>query len=255
MDCPSEEQMIRMKLDGLSQIKSLHFNIPDRKLQVIHQGDSKEILFRLETLKYDTTELASETFVYDEMQDGEQSKERTILWTVLLINFAFFAIESFTGFLFGSMGLVADSLDMLADSMVYGLSLWAVGGSVLRKKQVARLAGYMQLILAVLGLVEVVRRFLGTAPMPEFYTMIGVSLLALGANVLCLYLLQKSKSKEAHMQASMIFTSNDILINAGVIVAGILVFVFQSPYPDLLIGMLVFVLVARGAYRILLLGK
>jgi Co/Zn/Cd efflux system component len=91
--------------------------------------------------------------------------------------------------------------------------------------------------------------------MPEFYTMIGVSLLALGANVLCLYLLQKSKSKEAHMQASMIFTSNDILINAGVIVAGILVFVFQSPYPDLLIGMLVFVLVARGAYRILLLGK
>jgi Co/Zn/Cd efflux system component len=255
MDCPSEEQMIRMKLDGLPQIKSLHFDIPDRKLQVIHHGDSKEILFRLETLKYDTIELATETFVYDEMQEGALNGERTILWTVLLINFAFFAIESLTGFIFGSMGLVADSLDMLADSMVYGLSLWAVGGSVFRKKQVAKLAGYMQLLLAFLGLVEVLRRFLGTTPMPEFYSMIGVSLLAMGANVFCLFLLQKSKSKEAHMQASMIFTSNDILINAGVIVAGILVYVFQSPFPDLLIGMLVFVLVARGAYRILQLGK
>lgn len=255
MDCPSEEQMIRMKLDGLSQIKSLHFDIPGRKLQVVHQGDSKEILSRLETLKYDTSELASEPVLYEEIPGGEQSGERTILWAVLLINFAFFAIESLTGFLFGSMGLVADSLDMLADSMVYGLSLWAVGGSVLRKKKVARLAGYMQLLLAVLGLVEVLRRFFGTAPLPEFSTMIGVSLLALGANVLCLYLLQRSKSKEAHMQASMIFTSNDIIINGGVILAGILVFIFQSPFPDLFIGALVFIVVARGAYRILQLGK
>jgi Co/Zn/Cd efflux system component len=56
--------------------------------------------------------------------------------------------------------------------------------------------------------------------MPDFKTMIVVSVLALIANVLCLYLLQKNKSKEAHMQASMIFTSNDVIINSGVIIAG-----------------------------------
>ncbi len=48
------------------------------------------------------------------------------------------------------MGLVADSLDMLADSFVYGLSLWAVGSTVLRKKKVARRSGYFQLSLALL---------------------------------------------------------------------------------------------------------
>jgi len=65
--------------------------------------------------------------------------------------------------------------------------------------------------------------------------MVGISFLALIANSICLYLLQKSKSKEAQMQASAIFTSNDIIINTGVITAGILVYFTQSKYPDLVI--------------------
>nr|NQU91875.1 cation transporter [Bacteroidota bacterium] len=74
-------------------------------------------------------------------------------------------------------------------------------------------------------------------------------------NALCLYLLQKSKSTEAHMRASMIFTSNDVIINLGVIVAAILVNWLDSAKPDLIIGAVVFVLVIRGAIRILKLGK
>ena len=42
------------------------------------------------------------------------------------------------------MGLVADSLDMLADSFVR-ISLFAVGGTVIKKKRIARIAGYFQL--------------------------------------------------------------------------------------------------------------
>ena len=88
-----------------------------------------------------------------------------------------------------------------------------------------------------------------------FATMIVVSLLALVANGFCLYLLQKSKSNEAHMQASAIFTSNDVVINLGVIAAGVLVYLFGSNKPDLIVGMIVFVVVVRGALRILKLGK
>ena len=88
-----------------------------------------------------------------------------------------------------------------------------------------------------------------------FQTMIIVSILALAANITCLYLLQKSKSKEAHMQASMIFTSNDVIINSGVILAGLLVYWFNSKLPDLIIGSIVFALVLQGASRILKLAK
>ena len=86
--------------------------------------------------------------------------------------------------------------------------------------------------------------------------MIVVSILALTANAICLYLLHKSKSKEeAHMKASMIFTSNDVIINVGVITAGILVYWLDSDKPDLIIGTIVFLLVMQGAMRIIKLGK
>jgi len=150
------------------------------------------------------------------------------LWIILLINFGLFVVEFTTGWLSSSMGLVADSLDMLADAMVYGLSLYAVGSHL---------------------------RFLGAGDLPEFQTMIYISLLALAGNVASLVILQKAKSDEVHMQASMIFTSNDIIANLGVIVAAGLVYWSGSKLPDLVIGALVFALVARGAFRILRLAK
>ena len=185
----------------------------------------------------------------------DQARQRKILWAVLVINFAFFVIEMTTGLISKSMGLVADSLDMLADAFVYGISLYAVGGTLTRKKKVATMAGYFQLILAILGFVEVIRRFIGQDEIPDFRVMIIVSVFALIANTVCLFLLQKAKSKEAHMQASMIFTSNDIKINLGVIIAGVLVLWLNSNIPDLVVGTIVFGLVVKGALKILKLGK
>jgi Co/Zn/Cd efflux system component len=57
------------------------------------------------------------------------------------------------------------------------------------------------------------------------------------------------------MKASMIFTSNDVIINSGVILAGVLVLLTQSKYPDLIVGSIVFLIVSQGAFRILKLGK
>ena len=254
MDCPSEEALIRMKLEGISVIKNLVFDIENRKLTVFHSEENPEIGNRLKELNLgaehkETAIVQQDEFIYN---SSIQSK---LLWTVLIINFAFFIIEITTVLISKSMGLVADSLDMLADALVYGLSLWAVGSTVIRKKKVARLSGYFQLALALLGLTEVIRRFISFKEVPDFQTMIIVSVLALIANSVCLYLLQKSKSQEAHMKATMIFTSNDIIINTGIITAGILVLLTKSKYPDLIIGGIVFLIVVRGAFRILKLGK
>ncbi len=253
MDCPSEENLIRMKLDGISGIKFLEFDIPDRKLFVYHTENIEQIEKSIIELNLGGKKLSSEQT--DQTKFDEQTNQRKVLWAVLAINFAFFIIEMTTGLISKSMGLVADSLDMLADSFVYAISLFAVGGTLIRKKKIARLAGYFQISLAVIGFVEVVRRFIGAEQMPDFSTMIVVSLFALIANGICLYILQKSKSKEAHMRASMIFTSNDVIINAGVIIAGLLVNWLNSNKPDLIIGTIVFALVIQGAVRILKLGK
>ncbi len=255
MDCPSEENMIRMKLDGLSEIKKLDFDIGNRNLTVYHSNENQEIHNRLIALNFGAKLSSTQTIEDNEVVIDSSNTQSKILWSVLLINFIFFIIEMTTGLFSKSMGLVADSLDMLADSFVYGLSLWAVGSTVLRKKKVARLSGYFQLTLAFLGIIEVTRRFIGSEAMPDYRIMIAVSILALIANSACLFILQKSKSNEAHMKASMIFTSNDVVINGGVILAGFLVLLTQSKYPDLIIGSIVFLIVVRGAFRILKLGK
>lgn len=254
MDCPSEENLIRMKLDGIPGIANLDFDIPNRKLTVFHTGEIDQIEKLVLELNLGGKKISTEQT--DQTKFIENASQKKLLWTVLGINFAFFLIEITTGIISKSMGLVADSLDMLADSFVYGISLFAVGGTLTRKKRIAKLAGYFQITLALVGFVEVLRRFFGAEKLPDFSTMIIVSMFALIANGICLYILQKSKSKEdAHMKASMIFTSNDVIINLGVILAGLLVHWLNSSKPDLIIGTIVFVLVIQGAFRILKLSK
>jgi len=254
MDCPSEENLIRLKLNGISQIANLKFDLHKRELAVFHNGNLDEIESAI--VELNLAGMRMSTSEVEQVEFEKESSQSRLLWKLLAINFGFFIVEITTGLISKSMGLVADSLDMLADSLVYGISLLAVGGTLERKKYVAKLAGYFQILLAIIGLFEVSRRFFRQENLPDYTTMIVVSVLALMANGLCLYLLQKSNSNnEAHMKASMIFTSNDVIINVGVVLAAILVFWFDSNMPDLIIGIIVFLLVIRGAYRILKLGK
>ena len=253
MDCPSEEQMIRMKLEPLSQVKHLEFDIPSRKLEVFHWDEVRPIHEAIAQLNLN--DQLKDTIEAELPVGADDSRQRKILWWVLGINFGFFLIEMATGLISRSMGLIADSLDMLADSIVYALSLFAVGAAISRKKKVAKLSGYFQMGLALLGFSEVLRRFLIESETPLFQWMIFISVLALVGNLISLWLINKAKSKEAHMQASAIFTSNDIIVNGGVILAGVLVYWFESRWPDLVVGGIVFAFVMRGALRILNLSK
>lgn len=253
MDCPSEENLIRMRLEGLN-FQKLEFDITNRKLQVYHVDDIAPVVQALYELDLGTTVLKTEESCIAH-ESVDHVKQRNILWYVLLINLFFFALEVITGFLSDSLGLVADSLDMLADSLIYGLSLYAAGQLVSKKKRIAKLSGYLQLLLAFTGLIEVIKRFVHTEEIPVYEVMMVISLFAMAGNAASLYLLQKTKSRDIHIQVSLIFTNNDVIANAGVLIAGILVFLTDSKYPDLIIGAFIFFIVFRGALRILKLSR
>lgn len=161
-----------------------------------------------------------------------------------------FVVELGAGWIAESMGLMADSLDMLADAGVYTAALLAVASTTRRKTHVAVVSGVIQLALAAGLAVEVTRRAVqGSAPVSAL--MIWVSVLALCANAACLVLLHKHRDGEIHMRASWIFSTTDVQANVGVIVAGLLVMLTGSAWPDLVIGMAVCGLVVWGAVRIL----
>jgi len=254
MDCSSEEQLIRMRLEGLEGISGLRFDLTQRRLDVFHDSSSSTIGDLLESLNLGARQVEHREDVEIPAEDDDASERGPLMWA-LAINFTLFLGELTAGLVSGSMGLVADSLDMLADAVVYVLSLAAVGGTLVRKRQLATWSGYLQMGLAFLGLAEVVRRFVTPTGPPEVLPMVVVSLIALAANIATLLILRRTKRGEAHIEASWIFTSNDIKINALVIIAGLLVWWWSSQIPDLVAGGLIFLIVANGSRRILALAE
>jgi Co/Zn/Cd efflux system component len=178
------------------------------------------------------------------------TKEQRVLWLVLGINFLFFLIEFILGNIHNSVGLMEDSFDMLADAIIYGLSLLALSGCICKKIKLAKAVGFTQLALVLYGFGEIVKRFLGYAEMPDYNVMIAVSVFALAGNVISLALLQKLHSDDINIKASVICSSKDVLSNIGVIIAGVLVLLTNSFIPDLVIGLIILYLVAGGVREI-----
>lgn len=176
--------------------------------------------------------------------------ERKTLIVLLAINAFMFVFELALGWLAQSTGLIADSLDMLADAAVYGLSLFAVAKGIAQQVKAARVSGYLQIILGLGVLLEVLRRFLfGSEPQSTLIIVVGA--LALLANVLCLILISKHRDGGVHMRASWIFSTNDVIANVGVIISGVLVAIVGSRYPDLIVGTIISAVVIRGGMKIL----
>lgn len=180
---------------------------------------------------------------------SERHEAGTLRW-LLAINAVMFVVEMAAGIWAESTALIGDSLDMFADAAVYGLALYAVGYGVKMQLRAARVAGILQLILALGVLAEVVRRFVFGSD-PHSALMMTVAFVALIANISCLLLIFKHRKGGAHMRASWIFSANDVIINLGVIAAGALVAWTGSRYPDLVIGIIVSAIVLNGARRIL----
>lgn len=254
MDCSAEEQLIRLRLADQPAVQHLHFDLPGRQLTVWHTGSAEPVAASLGALRLDSTLLGTEAAAPANLPD-HAPHDRRLLWAVLGINAFFFVLEAGAGWAGHSLGLVADALDMLADALVYGLALYVVGRTAGAQQRVARFSGYLQLGLAVGGLLEVGHRFVSGEAEPRVGLMLGVSALALLGNAASLYLLQQARSRQAHIQASQVFTSNDVIVNLGVMVAAGLVYVTRSPWPDLVVGLIVFGLVARGAFRIFQLAR
>lgn len=256
MDCPSEERMIRLVLNGLPELNSLSFDLTSRQVRAFHDGPVDLITTKLESLGLGATLLGTQSASQEAAsansasEELTASKEASTLKILLGINAAMFVIEMGAGLIAQSAGLVADSLDMFADAAVYGLALYAVGRSARLQVRAAHLAGFFQIVLALGVLVEVARRFLYGSE-PESMLMMGIGAVALVANVSCLLMIYGHREGGAHMKASWIFSANDVLANIGVIAAGALVAWTGSSYPDLVIGTVVGLIVLNGARRIL----
>ena len=165
-------------------------------------------------------------------------RQRRVLRLVLGVNAVMFVVELASGIRGHSTSLVADSVDMLGDAIVYGASLYALGRGALWQARVALGKGLIMAAFGIGVLVEVATK-LQRGLMPASEIMGAVGLLALGANAASLLLLWPRRADDLNKSTATICSLNDVAGNAGVLLASAGVALFRSALPDIAVGLLI----------------
>jgi Co/Zn/Cd efflux system component len=177
-------------------------------------------------------------------------KVRRVLWIAFTLNALMVGMDSVTGLLAHSTGLLADALDMASDAGVYGAALMAINRGAAFKSRVAKFSGAVLLLLGIALLLEVARRiFWGSQP--AALPIMGVALASLGVNIYVLKSLRPFRSGEIHLRAAWIFTRADVIASLGVFLAAGLVSWTHSRIPDLVVGGAIGLYVVKEAIEIL----
>ncbi|MDA3876940.1 MAG: cation transporter [Halothiobacillus sp.] len=180
----------------------------------------------------------------------QTQQERATLRIALALNVAMFVIGMAAGLWAQSTGLIADSLDMLADAAAYALALLAVTRGLAFKRDAARWSGWLLLILGAGIILDVTRRtLLGSEPQGDIMMLFAV--ISLIVNVIVLNLLSRFRHGEVHLRTTWVFTRMDVLANIGVFASGLVVSLTHLRYADLVIGLIIGLYVMKEARDIL----
>jgi cation diffusion facilitator family transporter len=179
-----------------------------------------------------------------------RERQGHVLIAVLAINTVLFVVEFGAGVFAGSTALLADSLDMLGDALVYGFSLYVIARDDLWKARAATLKGVIMAGFGVFVLGQALYK-LAVPAVPNPTIIQGMALIALVANAVCLLLLWRHRGDDVNMRSVWVCSRNDIVANVAVIGAGVGVWWWQSQMPDILIGLAIAALFLKSSVGVL----
>ena len=177
-------------------------------------------------------------------------RQRRVLRVVLWINVAMFLVEATGGLLAHSTALLADSVDMLGDAIVYGFSLYVVARGPVWQARGALLKGVIMAVFGAGVLAEVAMKLVaGIVPVAETMGVIGA--MALAANLVCLALLWPRRTDDVNMRSAWTCSLNDVAGNVGVLLAGAGVALSGRGWPDIAVGLVIAALFGTSAVGVI----
>ena len=185
-----------------------------------------------------------------EIRTNIPARQRRVLQVVLWLNGLMFIAEFGAGLAARSTALLADSVDMFGDAIVYGFSLYAVARGTLWQARVAMLKGFIMAAFGVGVLIEVAHK-LATGVVPTPGVMSAVGFIALGANTACLILLSRHRADDINMRSAWLCSRNDVIANAGVLLAAGGVALTGSGWPDILVGLAIAMMFGSSALHVI----
>lgn len=247
MDCTSCAAKVTKAAQGVSGVEDVKVSIASQ-IMTLRVDDANARLPQVERavtdLGYQLDRLDRPTVSAGGDDEGvpdlthTTSAYRRALWIVVLLNAGYGLIEIVGGFLAGSQALKADALDFVGDGVISWLGLVAIGWGLAARAKAALLQG---VFLGVLGLVVVAmafyRVFVQHTPEAELMGVFG--LIALAINVACAVILIPHRAGDANVRAVWLFSRNDAIGNLAVVIAAGLVAWTRSPWPDLVVALVI----------------
>lgn len=178
-----------------------------------------------------------------------RERQATTLRLVLIANAGMFVVELISGLLAGSVALLADSLDMLGDALVYAFSLYVVARGAVWKAWAAVAKAVVMGLFGLFVFGQVVYKLL-YPQLPTYEAMGVVGALALAVNGVCFALLWRHRAEDINMRSVWLCSRNDLIANASVILAACAVWMTRSPWPDIAVGALICVVFLRSAFLV-----
>lgn len=175
---------------------------------------------------------------------------RRALWLVVLLNVGYGVVEIIGGFLAGSQAVKADALDFLGDGLISFMGLAAIGWSLAWRSRAALLQGIFLAMLGLGVLGNTIFRLL-VQQAPEAGLMVVLGTIALLVNVGAAIILLPHRHGDANMRAVWLFSRNDAIGNAAVIVAAGLVAWTGLVWPDLVVAFVIASLFLHSAWSII----
>ena len=181
---------------------------------------------------------------------AEHRDIRRVLVIVLMLNATMFVVEFGAGLIAQSAALMADSVDMLGDALVYAISLFALDRGIRWRAGAALAKGTFILALGVGVLMEIAVKIAVGVP-PVSGIMLGVGSLALLANLSCVALLWPYRRHDVNLSSTFECSRNDVIANLGVLAAAGLVALTASPWPDIAVAAVIAAIFLRSALRVI----
>jgi Co/Zn/Cd efflux system component len=175
---------------------------------------------------------------------------RRVLVVVLMLNALMFLLEFGAGLVARSAALMADSVDMLGDAFVFGISLYALRRSLRWRAGSALIKGGFILLMGLGVLAEIaVKLVWGATPVPVIMLTFGG--MALVANLSCLALLWPYRRHDVNLASTFECARNDVVANLGVLAAAGLVSLTDSAWPDALVAAAIAFMFLRSSVRVI----
>ena len=188
----------------------------------------------------------------DRIQDYSHATPgyRRALWTVVVLNVGYGLAEVVAGFVSGSRALKADALDFLGDGTITLLGLLAIGWSLVWRGRSALLQGVFLGLLG-LGIIVTSAYWVLVLQQPEAEIMGLSGVIALVVNVASAWVLLPHRSGDANVRAVWLFSRNDAIGNVAVIIAAGLVAWTATPWPNLVVAVVIAGLFLQSSWAII----